>query len=126
MVTQVITNYRQVVQDHNNLKAQEKAQAREQETARQYQLRVKAGKMAPSELLQEQATLANTRLETVRQKNAVEQDYQTLLDTLGLSPTSQLKLDTHINFQAYQAPPKSKRLKPRLITIRHTSHKNYN
>lgn len=106
MVTQVITNYRQVVQDYNNLKVQEKALNREQVTTKQYQLRVKAGKMAPSELLQEQATLANTRLETVRQKNTAEQDYQVLLDTLGLSPASRLRLDTHINFQAYHAPSK--------------------
>lgn len=108
MVTEVINNYRQVVQDYNNLTVQEKALAREQQTEKQYQLRVKAGKMAPSELLQEQATLANTRLSTVRQKNAAEQDYQTLLETLGLSPNSKLKLDTKINFHAYQAPGKNK------------------
>lgn len=107
MVTQVISNYRQVVQDYNNLKVQEEALKREETTAKQYELRVKAGKMAPSELLQEKATLANTRLSTVRQKNAAQQDYQTLLDTLGLSPNSQLKLETNINFRAYRAPSKT-------------------
>lgn len=106
MVTQVITNYRQVVEDYNSLQVQEKALHREEITAQQYRLRVKAGKMAPSELLQEQATLANTRLATVQQKNASEQDYQTLLDTLGLSPDSQLRVDTHINFHQYHAPSK--------------------
>ena len=60
--------------------------------------------MAPSELTQEQATLANTRLQTVRQKNAVQQDYQTLLDTLGLAPESKIRLDENINFKAYHAP----------------------
>jgi outer membrane protein len=106
MVTQVITNYRQVVQDYNGLTVQEKALQREEETSSQYQLRVNAGKMASSELLQEQATLANTRLSVVRQRNLAEQDYQTLLDTLGLSPTSKLKLNTHIDFHAYNTPSK--------------------
>ena len=85
---------------------QEKALQREQETSSQYQLRVSAGKMASSELLQEQATLANTHLSVVRQRNLAQQDYQTLLDTLGLSPTSKLKLNTHINFHAYSTPSK--------------------
>jgi outer membrane protein len=104
IVTDVITNYRQVVQDENNLIVQQKTLAREEETAKEYELRVNAGKMAPSELVQEQATLANTRLSTMRQKNAAQQSYQILLDTLGLSPSSQLKLDTHIHFTDYHAP----------------------
>ncbi len=106
MVTQVITNYRQVVQDYNSLTVQEKALQREQQTSAQYQLRVSAGKMASSELLQEQATLANTHLSVVRQRNQTQQDYQTLLDTLGLSPTSKLKVNTQIDFHAYHTPSK--------------------
>jgi outer membrane protein len=106
MVTDVITGYRTVVADYNNLQVQEKTLKREEETGNQYQLRVKAGKMAPSELLQEQATLANTRLSTMRQRTATDQDYQTLLDTLGLSPASKLKLDTNINFHVYHPPSK--------------------
>ena len=106
MVTQVITNYRQVVQDHNSLTVQEKALQREQQTSAQYQLRVRAGKMASSELLQEQATLASTHLSVVRQRNQTQQDFQTLLDTLGLSPTSKLKLNTQIDFHAYHTPSK--------------------
>lgn len=104
IVTQVINTYRQVVQDENNLIVQQKTLKREEETAHQYELRVKAGKMAPSELLQEQANLANTQLDSLRQKNATQQDYQTLLDTLGLSPNSKLKVDTKINFRAYKPP----------------------
>ncbi len=107
MVTQVITQYRQVVQDYNSLKVQQQALQREETSSKQYQLKVKAGKLAPSELLQQQATLASNRLNFVRQKNAAEQDYQTLLDTIGLAPESKLKLDTHINFQTYHAPSQS-------------------
>ncbi len=106
IITQVITTYRQVVQDYNNLKVQKTALRREEQTEKQYRLRTKSGKMAPSELLQEQANLANTRLETLRQENTAQQDYQTLLDTLGLSPNSHLKLDTNINFHAYKTPTK--------------------
>lgn len=104
MITEVTTNYRQVVQDYNSLEAQERALKREQETAQQYELRVSSGKMAPSELLQQRATLANSELETERQKSTVQQDYQTLLDTLGLSPQSHLKVETNINFTAYNLP----------------------
>ncbi len=104
MVSDVITQYRQLVADYNNIKVQETALKREEATSQQYQLRVKSGKMAPSELLQEQATLANTRLQTEQQRNAAQQDYQTLLDTLGLSPTSQLKVNSDIRFKAFQLP----------------------
>lgn len=104
MVTEVSTNYRQVVQDYNGLDAQERALKRQQETAQQYQLRVSSGRMAPSELLQQQATVANSELETERQRTNLEQDYQTLLDTLGLSPQSHLKVETNINFKTYNLP----------------------
>lgn len=104
MVTQVITEYRQLVADYNNLEVQEKALKREEITSSQYQLRVKSGKMAPSELLQERATLANTRLQTEQQRNSYQQNYQTLLDTLGLSPTSKLNIDNNIRFHAYTLP----------------------
>lgn len=104
MITEVTTDYRQVVQDYNSLEAQERALKREQETAQQYDLRVSSGKMAPSELLQQRATLANSELETERLRSIVQQDYQTLLDTLGLSPKSQLKVETHIVFKTYTLP----------------------
>ncbi len=106
MVTQVINNYRQVVQDDNNLKVQQKALTRAEQTAEQYKLQINAGKMAASELLQEQTNLASTRLDFVRQKNSAEQNYQTLLDTLGLAPESKLKVDTNIHFEIYHPPSK--------------------
>lgn len=104
IVTQVITNYRQVVEDEHNVTVQEKALKNEEETAKEYRLRVQAGKMASSELLQEEANLANARLQTLRQQNTLEQDYQTLLDTLGLSPVSKLHVNTQIDFRAPQLP----------------------
>lgn len=107
MVTQVINNYRQVVEDENNLTVRKKVLTLDEETARQYELRVKSGKMAPSELLQEQVTLAGTRLGAVGQANTLEQDYQVLLDTLGLSPESHLKVDTDIKFKIYKTPSKA-------------------
>ncbi|MBS0351111.1 MAG: TolC family protein [Proteobacteria bacterium] len=104
MITQVINQYRRVVQDENNLKVEERSLKRAETTANQYQLRVKSGKMAPSELLQEQSTLANNRLDIMRDRNAAQINYQTLLDTLGLSPNSKLKLDSNINFKKYRSP----------------------
>ncbi len=108
IVTQVITNYRQLVADLNNVRVQKKTLAREQETEKQYLLRIKAGKMARSELLQEQTTLAGIKLEALQQQSQAEQDYQSLLDTLGLSPQSKLNIDTHIDFKDFKPPSKDK------------------
>lgn len=104
IVTQVITNYRQLVADLNSVRVQERTERREEQTEKQYELRIKAGKMARSELLQEKTTLANIRLATLQQQSNAEQDYQSLLDTLGLAPQSKLSIDTHIEYKHIVLP----------------------
>ncbi len=104
IVTQVITNYRELVADLNNVRVQKQTLSREEQTEKQYELRIKAGKMAQSELLQEKTTLANIRLTTLQQESSAEQDYQSLLDTLGLAPQSKLNIDTHIEYKHIVLP----------------------
>ena len=64
------------------------------------QLRIKAGKLAPSEVMQQQAQIANLKITLTRGNNTMLQDYRNLLILLGLNPRSNLQIDRNIAIQS--------------------------
>lgn len=104
VIVNVINSYRTLVQDYNNLAIQKTTLLRSRQRVKQTKLQVKAGKLAPSDLLQQQSNLATTRLSMLQQKSALQRDYQNFLEALGLVATAKLTIDKNINFNYPKIP----------------------
>lgn len=104
VVVNVINAYRVLVQDYNNLEIQKRTVKRAEQTVYQSELQVKAGKVAPSDLLQQKANLATTRLSMLRQKSSLQNDYQQFLQALGLMSTVKIVIDEKIKFAKFKLP----------------------
>jgi len=103
-VVNVVNAYRVLVQDYNNLSIQQRTVMRAEQTVSQTALRVKAGKVAPSDLLQQKANLATTRLSMMQQKASLQNDYQQFLQSLGLVSTAKVVIDKTIVFGNLKFP----------------------
>ncbi len=105
VVVAVVNSYRALVQDYNNLDIQARTLLRAEQTVQQYELQVKAGKVAPSDLLQQQANVETTRLSMMQQKSSLDADYQNFLQALGLVATAKVIIDKRIELTNYKIPP---------------------
>lgn len=103
-VIAVITAYYQVVQASNSLKVNELALRDEQNTLQQTQAKVKVGKAAPTEGIQQALNIANSQLAISQNQNAAEQSLQTLLGLLGLDPNTTLQVDPKIDYPKPMIP----------------------
>ncbi|OGT53154.1 MAG: hypothetical protein A3I77_00870 [Gammaproteobacteria bacterium RIFCSPLOWO2_02_FULL_42_14] len=95
-VVTVISNYRALVASENSLKINRQTLASQEESVMNSKLRVDAGQLAPSELLQQEATVENTRLGVVQQEDALRNSYQTFLSSLGMPADKKIIVDRHI------------------------------
>ena len=105
VVNQVIAAYRSLVEEYSQLDIQKRTLLDNEETVRQYELQVQAGKAAPSDLLQQKANLEQTRLSYVQAVNSVAQSYQSFLSALGLIPNANVVIDKKIYYHSYKLPP---------------------
>ena len=103
-VVGVIVAYRQLVQDYNNLDIQKHFLKESAEALRQYKLKVKVGKMAPSDILQQKANYETTKLAVVQQENSLQQNYQNFLSAIGLVPTAKINIVKKISIKHYRLP----------------------
>lgn len=103
-VVAVINSYRALVQDYNNLDIQSRTLLRATQTLKQFELQVRAGKVAPSDLLQQKANLATTRLSMIQQKSSLDTDYQRFLQALGLVSTAKVVINKKIEVSQYKIP----------------------
>lgn len=103
-VVGVITAYRSLVENYQTLAVQKRTLDEQKKTVQQYQLEVKVGSAAPSDLRQQQATLATTQLSYVQTQNAIQQSYFSFLTSLGLAPTANLKIDQTIDYENVKVP----------------------
>ncbi len=104
VVVNVITSYRALVQSYNQLDADKRSLREQEQEYKIYKLEVKAGTLAPSDLLQQQETLESTRLSLVQEQNALINAYQTFLISLGLVPSSKFIIDRQINTANKRVP----------------------
>lgn len=105
-VVAVISAYRALIEDYRNLVIQKRTLRQSEESLKHYELKVKVGKMAPSDLFQQKATVETTRLALVQQENSLQQNYQSFLSTLGLLPNANLKIDTTLATPHFPLPNK--------------------
>ena len=104
VVVTVINAYRSLVQDYNSLDIQRRAVLRAEQTVQQTTLQVKAGKVSPSDLLQQKANLAQQKLATVQQQSSVDNNYQQFLQALGLVSTVKIIIDKQITLGKFVVP----------------------
>ncbi len=92
-VVSVIESYRQLVEDYQNLDIQQRTLKASAETVRQSSLKYKVGRLAQSDLLQQQANYQTTQLALLNQKSSLISDYQNFLQLLGLKSSAKVAID---------------------------------
>lgn len=107
-ITQVITSYRNLIGQENNLLIQIETLRRAQLTVKNTITQIKAGTVARSDLSQAQLTLENAKLAVVQARNAISQAKQQLLLTIGLDPTTKVRIPKKVKIQYVKLPPMAK------------------
>lgn len=92
IVIKVVNTYYDLVQAHNNLQADQLSLQDAQKTLQQTQAKIKAGKAAPADGIQQKATIATQQLNVSVDENKLAQRYQELLTVLGLDPNARIHI----------------------------------
>ena len=103
-ITSLIQSYYKLVQDYNNLEIDELSLKEAFKLLQTTQARIKAGKLAATEIVQQQAQITNQQLALSNDRNTICQDYRDLLIRLGLDPRSNLEIDRKIQTKKLQLP----------------------
>lgn len=103
-INSVIQAYYRLTQDYNALEIDKVSLREAVKLLEMTQERIKAGKVAPTEIVQQQAQIANLQLAVTRDQNILSQDYRDLLIRLGLDPCSNLEIDKRIVIQIVRLP----------------------
>lgn len=104
-IVSVITNYRQLIQDDNSLRQQRHSLHETYLTLQHDKLKVKAGKVAPSDVLEQESNYASAKLSFIQQQQSTHQNYQTFLESIGLDPSINIKIDDKLpHFSSYKIP----------------------
>tara|TARA_B100001093_G_C26843249_1_gene1021587 strand:+ start:1026 stop:2546 length:1521 start_codon:yes stop_codon:yes gene_type:complete len=104
VVMSVVTDYRSLVSAELNLIIDQKNLKATQKATEDDALRFKAGKLAKSELIQQQATLASAKLSYQSQLNSVQTTYQSFLSQLGVSPWAKFTVDKSVSLPEVKLP----------------------
>ena len=81
-VVNVVNAYRNLVQGYDSLEQEKRSLLRAKQTVQQYKLEVKAGKMAPNDLLQQQSSYATNELSFLQQKSSMKELLILILEIL--------------------------------------------
>lgn len=95
-VVSVITAYRQLVADQNNISIDQLSMNDYKKTVNMDKALIKAGRIAPTEVMQAQADYAQAQLAMRDDQNTVITDKLNLLDVIGLPPDTKFKVPTDI------------------------------
>ena len=104
VVMAVVSDYRSLVSSELNLVIDKKNLEATEKATQDDGLRYKAGKLAKSELVQQQATLASAKLSYQSQLNSVQTTYQNFLSQLGVSPWSKFSVNKTVSVSAVNLP----------------------
>lgn len=83
-ITSVIQNYRDLIQQAENLKIQQQALERARQQVAVNQALIDAGRMAQQDIVQSQFSVAQSEIQLSQARNALDQARLTLLNQLGL------------------------------------------
>lgn len=103
-ITNVIQAYYKLVQDYNTQKVNQASLEEANKLFRATELRIKAGKIPATEIVQQKTQIATSKMALTRDTNTIMQDYRSFLILLGLDPRSCLEVDKHININVCPLP----------------------
>src|SRR3990167_3901067 len=103
-VVGVITAYRTLIQDYNNIEVSKQSYESQKAGVLQTELQVRVGKIAPSELIQQQENLETVHLQLVQQEQQLNNDYQAFLTALGFAPTAKFIIDRSLKVEEKKLP----------------------
>lgn len=103
-INNVINAYYKLTQDYNTLEIDQLSLNDAIKLLKMTQQRIKAGKLAQTEIVQQQAQIATQKLALTRDQNLLTQDYRDLLIKLGLDPRSNLAIDKKIIVRVVPLP----------------------
>ncbi|MCK4869916.1 MAG: TolC family protein [Gammaproteobacteria bacterium] len=111
-VVKVISQYLTLAQDYNTLDIYREQLKQLMKTYEEYQIKIKAGKMPPREIVQQESNIAQQKYTIQDQLDTLQRDYHTLLATLGLRDTTKIRVDRNVVAQLLPLPnaEKSKKL----------------
>lgn len=97
VVTNVINNYRSLIQQQNNIKTAQLSLENYQMTIKNDKALIRAGRKAPTEVLSAEADYASEKLNYQRTINSVITARYTLLDSIGLPPETKIKVPSDVD-----------------------------
>ncbi len=106
VVVAVINAYHTLVEDYNNIDIQRNNLEETINTVNQYRLQVRVGKMAGSDLQQQEGNLASAKLSYIQTKDTLQTDYQAFLGALGLITSAKLRIITKVDDSGLVIPSK--------------------
>lgn len=104
VVVTVIKAYRSLVAAYNSLDVSKQSLANQEKSVELAKLKVKAGKVAPADLTQQEANVESTRLSVVQSENSLRDAYQDFLSALGLVPSANIFIDRVIKIDHVKIP----------------------
>lgn len=103
-ITSVITAYRQVVSDEENITIQKDALQNNEESLRDTQLQIQAGRVARTEAVQAEQSVAQSRFALSQAENQAANDRQALLTSIGLNPYTAVTIPNKIDIDEAPLP----------------------
>ena len=103
-IATVISNYRSLVETKANLQTSENDVAEAEKNLEMIKLQVKAGQKARSEIIQQESSIASTKLSIIQTKQAYEQANEEFLQSIGIDPTTKVNLTSNMEIKNYNLP----------------------
>ncbi len=106
-ITTIVSDYLRIVQAENNLTTQELALKDSLKEYQQNIIKIKAGKMAAADNIQQQASIAEQRLALLQMQTNLKQNKQQLLLDMGLDPTTDFSIVKTIDLSTITLPTRA-------------------
>lgn len=110
-IVSVVKAYHLLVKDYSNLITQKQALARSENDLKNAELKVKHGKLAPKELVQQKSQAASQKVAVITAQNTIDTDLQALLTLLGLNPKANISINKSISIRNLKVPNQEKSIK---------------
>ncbi|OGT40689.1 MAG: hypothetical protein A3E81_04205 [Gammaproteobacteria bacterium RIFCSPHIGHO2_12_FULL_36_30] len=103
-VVSVVNKYRSLVQQYDSLDEDKKSLAGQIQGLANTALQLKLGKVSQSDYIQQEQNIEATKLSVVQQEQTLRAAYLTFLSSLGIVPTTNVTIDSHISVGHEKVP----------------------
>ncbi len=103
-VVQLISAYRQLVENYQQIDIQKRTLLRTEQQLKQNELKLKYGKAARSDVEQQKANYASTKVGMLKNITSLDQSYQNFLTVLGLNANATIIIDKKLPVEKVKIP----------------------